>query len=61
MLAALLLHTPVTRREGIALALQVLAIAILVDPFHMTMDPVGVAACWCAWSATACTPWAARN
>lgn len=43
MLAALLLHTPVTRREGIALALQVLAIAILVDPFHMTMDPVGVA------------------
>ena len=30
MLAALLLHTPVTRREGIALALQVLAIAILV-------------------------------
>ena len=44
MLAALILHTPVTRRESIALALQVLAIAILVDPFHMTMDPVGVAA-----------------
>ncbi len=44
MLAALLLHVSVTKRESIALALQVLAIAILVDPFHMTMDPAGVAA-----------------
>lgn len=44
MLAALLLHAPVTKRESIALALQVLAIVILVDPFHMSMDPVGVAA-----------------
>ncbi len=44
MLAALFLHVSVTKRESIALALQVLAIAILVDPFHMTMDPVGVAA-----------------
>lgn len=44
MLAALILHTTVTRREVIALAMQVAAIAILVDPFHMAMDPVGVAA-----------------
>ena len=44
VLAALLLGTPITRREILALALQVLAIGVLVDPFHMTMDPLGLLA-----------------
>ncbi len=42
VLAALLLGTPITRNEIIALGLQVLAIGVLVDPFHMTMDPFGL-------------------
>lgn len=41
VLAALILGTPITRYEIAALGLQVLAIAVLVDPFHMSLDPGG--------------------
>ena len=42
VLASLLLHERIHRNHLIALALELLAVLIIIDPLHTTLDPVGI-------------------